>query len=567
MPPRRAFSTVRFLCDICGKGCLSTGGLQKHRNSHPTLPKAPTAAAAVSPTPPPPSRSPSPHGGFEEFLSSARPSLSPSPDPHQFRPERQTTPEARRAVRTEHHPILDGTPCDADGYNLPPGALPPPLDERAADDFGAFDDRAQFEFAEFLYKRQEMSGDSIDELAQLLAALYQDDPFFNNHRDLYTMIDSIQQGDIPWQSFAVEYTGPRPETGEIPSWMTEKYEVWFRCPLAIFERQLANPDFKDELDWAPKRVYKDGKRQFTDLFSGNWVWEQADIIAEEETNHVTRLPSVATGDTEFWPLYGGIGNTYNATRRAHRDGIALLAFLAIPKTTRQYAKRDDFRKFRRQLFHSSIRQILDSVKPHMSTPRVTRCADGHFRRAIYELGPDIADYPEQALITCIVQGYCPICLSPPDDLDCKSPPRTCEHRESLLEVFMLKQAWDDYSVVGDITPFTSDLPRADIHKLIAVDLLHQIIKGAFKDHIVDWVEAYIKEIHEPAEADRILADIDRRIAVAAPFPGLRRFPVGRGFKQWTGNDSKGLMKVYIPAIVGHVPNEIVQAVSALVEFC
>ena len=33
------------------------------------------------------------------------------------------------------------------------------------------------------------------------------------------------------------------------------------------------------------------------------------------------------------------------------------------------------------------------------------------------------------------------------------------------------------------------------------------------------------------------------IALAPSFPGLRRFPQGRGFKQWTGDDSKALMKV------------------------
>jgi len=33
------------------------------------------------------------------------------------------------------------------------------------------------------------------------------------------------------------------------------------------------------------------------------------------------------------------------------------------------------------------------------------------------------------------------------------------------------------------------------------------------------------------------------IAVVAPFVGLRRFPQGRNFKQWTGDDSKALMKV------------------------
>ena len=30
-----------------------------------------------------------------------------------------------------------------------------------------------------------------------------------------------------------------------------------------------------------------------------------------------------------------------------------------------------------------------------------------------------------------------------------------------------------------------------------------------------------------------------------PFPGLRRFKQGRNFQQWTGNDSKALMKVCI----------------------
>jgi hypothetical protein len=37
--------------------------------------------------------------------------------------------------------------------------------------------------------------------------------------------------------------------------------------------------------------------------------------------------------------------------------------------------------------------------------------------------------------------------------------------------------------------------------------------------------------------------INHSIALAPPFAGLRRFPEGRNFKQWTGDDSKALMKV------------------------
>ncbi|OBZ66071.1 hypothetical protein A0H81_13963 [Grifola frondosa] len=117
------------------------------------------------------------------------------------------------------------------------------------------------------------------------------------------------------------------------------------------------------------------------------------------------------------------------------------------------------------------------------------------------------------------------------------------------------------------SPFTNDFPRADIHELIAPDILHQLIKGTFKDHLVDWVEQYLVQTHGKSRAQHILADIDRRIAVVPPFSGLRKFHEGRGFKQWTGDDSKALMKVYLPAIVGHVPREMVRAIRAFLEFC
>lgn len=59
------------------------------------------------------------------------------------------------------------------------------------------------------------------------------------------------------------------------------------------------------------------------------------------------------------------------------------------------------------MFQSSLHEILSPLKPGMTEPEVLRCPDGHFRRVIYGLGPYIADYPEQVLITCIVQNWCP----------------------------------------------------------------------------------------------------------------------------------------------------------------
>jgi len=40
--------------------------------------------------------------------------------------------------------------------------------------------------------------------------------------------------------------------------------------------------------------------------------------------------SVATGHNQYWPVYMSIGNIHNNVRRAHRGGLVLLGFLAIP---------------------------------------------------------------------------------------------------------------------------------------------------------------------------------------------------------------------------------------------
>ena len=96
---------------------------------------------------------------------------------------------------------------------------------------------------------------------------------------------------------------------------------------------------------------------------------------------------------------------------------------------------------------------------------------------------------------------------------------------SELELGVL---WDEYGLVGDLVvcnhlvgpfippdydasqPFTNDFPRADIHQLIVPDLLHQLIKGTFKDHPVTWVGEYLTLEHGEAAAGLILDDIDRR---------------------------------------------------------
>ncbi|KAF8200370.1 hypothetical protein BJ912DRAFT_1020063 [Pholiota molesta] len=113
----------------------------------------------------------------------------------------------------------------------------------------------------------------------------------------------------------------------------------------------------------------------------------------------------------------------------------------------------------------------------MTTPEVVHCPDGHFRKVIYSLGPYIADYPEQVWLAGVVQGWCPKCEANPKDLDAN--------------------------------PFMHGFPCADIHVLLSHDLLHQLIKGAFKDHLVAWVNEYIHKANHESDVLEIIHDIDQ----------------------------------------------------------
>ena len=90
----------------------------------------------------------------------------------------------------------------------------------------------------------------------------------------------------------------------------------------------------------------------------------------------------------------------------------------------------------------------------------------------------------------------------------------------------MKELWDEYGIVVDVVvgaepsiisthiypiqPFTEEFPHANIHELLSPDLLHQVIKGTFKDHLVTWVEEYLVLVHGASGAAAIMTDIDQR---------------------------------------------------------
>ncbi|OAX31229.1 hypothetical protein K503DRAFT_663600, partial [Rhizopogon vinicolor AM-OR11-026] len=102
-----------------------------------------------------------------------------------------------------------------------------------------------------------MSASQIDCLCNLWAmtlAKHNEKPPFADHRDLYQTIDSTPLGDVKWQSFSIQYSGEKPDIN-IPPWMNDTYDVWFRDPHEVVRNMLANPMYADEMDYWPYREY------------------------------------------------------------------------------------------------------------------------------------------------------------------------------------------------------------------------------------------------------------------------------------------------------------------------
>ena len=92
------------------------------------------------------------------------------------------------------------------------------------------------------------------------------------------------------------------------------------------------------------------------------------------------------------------------------------------------------------------------------------------------------------------------------------------------------ELWDNYGVDNDIIvsfnfhhiiiladdhtmkSFTNNFPHANIYEMLAPDLLHQVIKGSFKDHLVEWIGEYLKTVYGESQGNLIKDDIDHHIA-------------------------------------------------------
>ena len=143
-----------------------------------------------------------------------------------------------------------------------------------------------------------------------------------------------------------------------------------------------------------------------------------------------------------------------------------------------------------QLFHDCMCTLLEPLIDAGQWGVDMPCADRFIRCVYLILAAYITDYPEQCLIACCWENACPQCIVPAKKQGDQIHSVLCDPKETLRTLAEQSHREKPKKFVTQnlqlINLFWKDLPHCDIFSCMTPNLLHQLHKGAFKDHIVSW---------------------------------------------------------------------------------
>ena len=178
-----------------------------------------------------------------------------------------------------------------------------------------------------------------------------------------------------------------------------------------------------------------------------------------------------------------------------------------------------------QLFHDCMRSLLQPLVEAGRNGVNMTCGDGFIRRVYPILAAYIADHPEQCLVACCKENFCPKCPVDPTRRGQPShdPVNTILRDPTATAAAIMEKLEGDnpesFQTLGlrSVVPFWTSLPHCNIFRCITPDILHQLHKVMFKDHTVKWATACIDGNED---------EVDRRFRTMTAHGDLRHFKKG-----------------------------------------
>ncbi|KAJ7215521.1 hypothetical protein GGX14DRAFT_608507, partial [Mycena pura] len=466
------------------------------------------------------------------------------------------TPLQRPGELTDKQTTFDRIRTDQRERNLPP--------------WHPFESKEDWELAQWLV-RAGVSQSKIEEFLKLDKIKCGAQPSYSTSRQLFDKIDALPSGPN-WSYEVLEIEGDVVDENGVR--LKEEVELWKRDPVDCIKELMGNAAFRKVLRYAPIRVYCDEdakKREYSEIWTANTWWELQEKLPEGATicpvilaSDKTQL-STLSGDKQAWPVYLSIGNLPHDVRsKPSQRGTILLGYIPVSKL--QCWSKANRSKAVHQLFHTCMKKLLAALKDAGTNGVEILCADEEFRLSFPILVAYLADYPEQCLVAGCMENRCPWCLVEPKK---RGSPITSAPRDPATTLRLMKKNAQGIKVpefeaqgLRPIEPFWADLPHSNIFKACTPDILHQLYKGVFKDHVVSWAITSLSESEKANEAE-----IDRRFQAMPQHPDLRHFKNGISLvSQWTGKEYKNMAKVFLGILNGATEPRVIEAVRGILDF-
>ncbi|KAJ3861150.1 hypothetical protein EV359DRAFT_47752, partial [Lentinula novae-zelandiae] len=330
-------------------------------------------------------------------------------------------------------------------------------------------------------------------------------PDFKNKRAFFRTIDLLPTGPS-FSCTPMEVVGNLKDANGKNH--TEVLELWHRDIFDCVSELMGNPAFNGKQEYAPKREFREMRngvpcnQQYSEMWTANWWWNVQSKLPEDATvapiilaSDETQL-STFSGDKKAWPVYLSIGNIEKAVwRKPSSRAWVLLGYIPISGL-------DCYSEDRRsdagcQLFHDRIKKMLQPLIDKGLTPTEMACSDSFIRSVYALLAAYIADYPEQCRIACCKRNSCPQCTVTSKKQGLLEPMNSvyCEPVDIINTLARQSQGYkpSKFKTLNmlPINLFWKDLPLCHIFESMTPDLLHQMHKGVFADHVSSWTKKSI----------------------------------------------------------------------------